>query len=118
MNARRGFDRERAVRRQLDREGWWTCRAAGSLGDADIIALKHGEKPLLIEVKSTTAGPFHSFGPKQRGELARAAAKAGGIAYLLWWPPRRDPKWFAEWEWPVSLKSDPVVADGGTDGAT
>ena len=46
----RGIQRERDVRRVLESEGWWTARAAGSFGDADVIALKVGSRPQMIEV--------------------------------------------------------------------
>lgn len=98
----RGIQRERQVRRLLEEQGYWTCRAAGSFGDADVVALKDGQPPLLVEVKSTTAGPFHSFGPAQRAELIAAARQCGGIAQLCWWPPRQRPRWYAEWQWPAA----------------
>lgn len=98
----RGITRERQVRKLLEADGYWTCRAAGSFGDADVVALKNGEPPLLIEVKSTSAGPFHSFGPAQRAELVAAAEKCGGLARLCWWPPRAKPRWYSQWQWPES----------------
>ena len=98
----RGITRERQVRRLLEAEDWWVARAAGSLGDADLIALKLGKRPLLIEVKSTTAGPFHSFGPKDRAELLLAAEISGADAVLCWWPPRAKPMWIEPESWPVS----------------
>lgn len=95
----RGIQRERAVRVSLEADGWWTCRAAGSLGDADVIACKPG-RLLLIEVKSTARSPFNAFGPKDRADLLAAAERAGAEPWLVWWPPRRDPVWFASNEWP------------------
>lgn len=96
----RGHDRERAVRRELEAQGCWTCRAAGSLGDADIVALRRNKPPLLIEVKSTKAGPFHSFGPRDRRELLEAAERAGADCVLAWWPPRQPLQWIRPEEWP------------------
>lgn len=98
----RGIDRERKVRDVLLSEDWWVCRAAGSLGDADLVALKAGHLPRLIEVKSTAAGPFHSFGPKDRADLLFAASLAGGIAVLAWWPPRGKLRWIWPDEWPAA----------------
>lgn len=97
----RGIARERKLRALLELEGWWTARAAGSLGEADVVALKHGELPRLIEVKSTSAGPFHSFGPAKRDALISAAVKAGAIPWLVWWPPRKPPSWIPVSEWPA-----------------
>lgn len=99
----RGHDRERAVRRLLEGEDWWVCRAAGSLGDADLVALKPGRRPLLVEVKSTAAGPYHSFGPKDRADLRWAGALAGADVTLCWWPPRGKPKWLPASEWPEAI---------------
>ena len=95
----RGHDRERAVKRLLEAEDYWVCRAAGSLGDADLVALKPGRR-LLVEVKSTAAGPFHSFGPKDRADLLFAAALADCTAVLCWWPPRGKPVWLESGQWP------------------
>lgn len=92
----RGIDRERDLRELLEADGWWVCRAAGSLGDADLVAVKDFSIGMLsephpvvrlIEVKSTAAGPYHSFGPRDRADLLTAAVKAGAQAWLAWWPP-------------------------------
>lgn len=96
----RGHDRERAVRRELESQGWFVARACGSLGDVDLVALRADRAPHLIEVKSTQAGPWHSFGPSDREELARAAAIAGAEAVLAWWPPHGSLTWLREDEWP------------------
>jgi Holliday junction resolvase len=96
----RGHDRERAVRRLLEDDDWFVARAAGSLGDVDLVALRAGNTPRLIEVKSTAAGPYHSFGPKDRLDLLFAAKLAGAEALLCWWPPRGKPHWIPSTEWP------------------
>jgi Holliday junction resolvase len=97
----RGINRERRLREALEADGWWTCRSAGSLGSADIVALKRGEIPRLIEVKSSAAGPFAHFGPADREELIAAAVKAGGTPWLVHWPPRRSARWIPVSEWPL-----------------
>lgn len=97
----RGHDRERAVKRDLEARGWWVARAAGSLGDADLVALRPGLPARLVEVKSTAGGPYERFGPAQRTDLSTAARRAGAEAWLVWWPPRRQPVWVAEDEWPA-----------------
>ena len=96
----RGITRERQVRRLLEAEDWWVVRAAGSLGDADLVALKPGKRPLMVEVKSTAGGPYEHFGPKDRGDLLFAAALAGADAVLCWWPPRGEPTWITPDCWP------------------
>lgn len=97
----RGHDRERAVREIYRTRGWWVVRAAGSLGDVDVLALKDGERPLMIEVKSNKGNPFMHFRPKDRAELRAAAAVAGADALLCHWPPYRDPAWLKPEEWPA-----------------
>lgn len=102
----RGHDRERAVKALLLEEDWWVCRAAGSLGDADLVALKPGRRPLLVEVKasSMTRGPFADFGPKDRLDLKFAGALAGADVTLCWWPPRGKPRWIPVSEWPEARR--------------
>lgn len=102
----RGHDRERAVKRQLEAEDWWVARAAGSLGDADLIALKDGRPPLLVEVKSTAQGPWERFGPADRDALRLAARIAGARAVVCWWPPRGRQHWLYDdqGDWPAPRK--------------
>lgn len=104
----RGIRRERQVRKVLESEGYWVSRASGSLGDADLVALRRGSPPLLIEVKSTTAGPFSGFGPAERTQLLVAARVAGAEAWLVWWPSRGDARWLSPMYWPVSNSIDSV----------
>ena len=110
----RGTARENLVKDWLEEQGWWVCRAAGSLGDADLVALvdildagpalvidgRLVLGKLLIEVKSTARSPFADFGPTDRAELLAAGEKAGADVVLCWCPPgRRAPeKW--QWWWP------------------
>jgi hypothetical protein len=54
----------------------------------------------MIEVKSTAAGPFHSFGPKDREEILVAAEKAGLDPWLAFWPPRKELKFISPVDWP------------------
>lgn len=106
----RGITRERQVRRVLEAQDYWVARAAGSLGDADLVALKAGKRPLLIEVKSTAAGPFHSFGPKARTDLLFAASVAGADATLAWWPSRGKLVWLPPAQWPNRRPEAEVAA--------
>ena len=98
----RGHDRERAVRAYLTDRDWLAFRAPASLGVADVIALRDGSRPLLIEVKSTAGGPYAHFLPKDRADLLFAAEMAGAAAWLVWWPPRGRAHWIesAAWERP------------------
>lgn len=96
----RGLQRERAVRDWLQARDWIVVRAAGSLGDFDLLAVKAGETTRLIEVKSTARGPYHGFGPADRATLKQLAEWAGGGAWLCWWPPRGQLRWIHSSEWP------------------
>jgi Holliday junction resolvase len=101
----RGIRRERQVRKLLEANGYWTSRAAGSFGDADVIALKAtptGIDALLVECKSDVAGPFAHFGPAARAELIAAAVKSGATPLLCYWPPRKDPVWLGVSKWPAT----------------
>jgi len=98
----RGIQRERAVRAFLESPAggeWWTARAAGSLGDADIIAGKRGHRWQLIEVKSTVT-PYSHFGPKDREELLLAAEKSGADAFLAYWPKHGKLEFISPASWP------------------
>lgn len=98
--SRRGHQRERAVRDWLRDRDWLAFRAPASLGVADVVALRDGSRPRLVEVKSTAQGPYEHFGPADRAELAAAAVLAGADAFLAWWPPRGELRWIPEAEWP------------------
>lgn len=99
--ARRGIERERRVVDWLRDRDWIAFRAPASLGVADVIALRDGSRPRLVEVKSTAQGPYERFGPADRSKLTLAAKLAGADAFLVWWPPRAEPRWIPEQEWPT-----------------
>lgn len=100
-----GTRRELQVRDWLRDRDWLAFRAPASLGVADIIALRDGSRPRLVEVKSTAQGPYERFGPTARHRLRTAAQLAGADAYLAWWPPRGELRWIHENEWPARLKA-------------
>lgn len=79
---------------------WFAMRAPASLGVADVVALKDGQRSRLVEVKSTAGGPYEHFRPEDRKRLSEAARLAGADAYLAWWPPRGELRWIPEKEWP------------------
>jgi hypothetical protein len=100
MGRRTGIARDRQVRDVLASQDWFAVCARGSHGCADIIAIRVGSIPRVIQVKSTAAGPYHSFGPSERRELSYAAELGGAQAWLAWWPPRGKLRWIPEAEWP------------------
>ena len=98
--ARRGRNRELQVRDRLRAEGWVIFRC--HLSVADLVALKAGETPRMIEVKSTsTRGPWNDFGPAARQALCDAAEQAGAEAWLVHWPLHGECRWIPADEWPT-----------------
>lgn len=96
----RGIQRERAVRLYLEEKDYVVIRAAGSLGCADLVAMRVGSPTLIVEVKSTHRGPFHSFGPADRADILAYADRAGATAVLAYWPPRGKLEFIYEDAWP------------------
>lgn len=94
-----GIARERQVRDYLQKRDWVVARCAGSLGEFDLMAMRKGER-ILVEVKATQRGPFHSFGPKDRADILFHAELAGADAWLAWWPSRGKLHWLHSSEWP------------------
>jgi Holliday junction resolvase len=88
VNAKRKGSRfELKSKALLLEDGWMVTKAGGSLGAADLVALKAGERPLLVQVKATAAGPFSGFGPSERAELLAVAKASGAVPVLAWWKP-------------------------------
>ena len=100
MAESRGIRRERSVLDTLRQDGWLAFRAPASLGVADVLALRAGDTPRLIEVKSDKDSPYDHFGPAKRKRLSEAARLAGAAAFLAWWPPRGALHWIPEAMWP------------------
>lgn len=99
----KGSAKERQSKALFESEGWYVTKAGASLGVADLVALKQGERPRLIQVKCSDR-PYHNFGPAERGELRDVAKAAGATPELAWWPPRaRTHILFDESEWPDAL---------------
>jgi len=96
-----GTKREHMVRDWLLERDFWVCRATGSLGDADLVALKAGDRR-LVEVKGSKHGPYHDFGPSDRADILFAARLADCTAWLAWWPPRGQLQWIPAEDWPLT----------------
>lgn len=99
-DSRRGIQRERDLVNELRGDDWFALRAPASLGCADVVALKDGHRPRLIECKSTSRGPFAGFGPADRKALSFMAQLAGADAWLYWKPKRGTAHWIPETDWP------------------
>lgn len=96
----RGAQRERAVKALLEHDGYLVTKSGGSLGAADLVALKAGSPSLLVQVKSDELSPYGHFGPRERAELLRAGEIAGASVVLCWWPPARGKRTGPQWIWP------------------
>lgn len=82
-NRTRGDYLERQTRDALARYGWLLVRAGGSLGPADLVALRDGKKPLLIQCKILGPGRrMPRIDPAERIALFAAAEQAGGRAII------------------------------------
>jgi len=99
-HAQRGRARERKVAEHLRAEGWVTLKGT-TYGVCDLAAMRAGDTPMLIEVKSTTRGPYHDFPPAEREVMRLEAERAGARAVLAWWPPRGQLRLIPSSEWPV-----------------
>ena len=96
----RGRQRELAVLHHLESEGYVVYRL--SRGCFDLCALRAGEPPLLIQVKSS-ALPFAHFGPADRVTAIRVAAQAGATAVLAHWPKGGQLKLIESSRWPAPV---------------
>jgi Holliday junction resolvase len=116
---RRGSSRERQVMAKLRADGWIVYRAAGSHGCADLVALKNGRRPRLIQVKATAQGPYERFGPEERRLLIEEGLRAGATVVLCWWPPHRTMRWILSEAWPHEHRLERLVvaSDGDVDHA-
>jgi Holliday junction resolvase len=110
-----GHARERQVKKLLEEEGWFVIRAPGSLGVADLVAVRKSAVSVVaaygidanistvrfIEVKGNEqGGPYMNFRPSDRQALIDAAEKAGARAELAYWPKRGNLVWIDSEAWP------------------
>lgn len=99
-DSRRGIQRERDLVNMLRDQDYFAMRAPASLGCADVVALRDGDRPMLIEVKSTSRSAFAGFPPADRAELLFMATLAGSVAWLVHWPKWSEPNWISPEFWP------------------
>lgn len=108
-----GRARERQVADKLRGDDWIVVKGT-TYGTCDLVALRDGSRPRLIEVKSTIGGPYHSFSPADRANLAAEAVRAGADAYLAWWPPHGKLRLIHSSEWPGVQAVRSLVEPGRT----
>lgn len=95
-----GHNRERKYRDLLREDGWFVMRAPASVGVCDLLALKAGQTPRMIEVKGNAGSPYKTFGPADRAALIEAARLAGANPELVHWPPNGYPVSIQAAQWP------------------
>jgi Holliday junction resolvase len=102
---RKGTRAEYRVRRELEQHGWVVTRAGGSLGVADLVALKAGETPRLIQSKCGLPA-YKNFSPAERLALRVVADKAGAEPWLCVVADRAPLRWIPSVEWPKDARAD------------
>lgn len=100
-NRQRGDYFERQAREALRGRGWFVVRAGGSLGPADLVALRAGFVPLLIACKTNG----HIL-PAERLAIRKAADRAGARALLAMRPGRGQVSLRLIYEGPESPEVD------------
>ena len=98
----RGAARERIVAEELRAEGWIVKGTGDAHGAIDLIALKRGERPRVLQIKGNVAGgPFMNFRQPERSLIQQEALQADADAWLVYAPPdRKAPRWLHPGEWP------------------
>lgn len=97
-NRRHGATKERQTIAWYREQGYVVT--GNTHGAFDLIALKAGERPKVVEVK---AGPsrYGNYPPRERAETIAAALQAGADALLAHWKPRaREPDLIHSDDWP------------------
>lgn len=82
-NRARGDYLERQTRDALAQYGWFVIRAGGSLGCADLVALRLGKRPLLVQCKVLGRGrQMPRVDPAERMALFTTAKESGARAII------------------------------------
>ena len=77
-NYERGRRFEYKIKTFFMRRGYYVTRSAGSHGAADLVALKRGKRPLLIQCKYGSGG----ISMEEQNELYKTAVETDGIAIV------------------------------------
>lgn len=98
-NRRVGVAAENTWEARQQRAGWDVYHPKN--GPVDLIMFREDQQPQFHQVKKTARGPFAGFPPADRRRFLQAAAKAGAMPLLVWWPPGKDrPRIFPASTWP------------------
>jgi Holliday junction resolvase len=111
--AQRGRDAEVRLAQHLEGLGWVVGSRRHIGGAGDLLAVEREDEHLLttpvwlIEVKTTTDGPWKNCGPADRQALKDTAARVGAIPAVAWKPPRQKHwSWLLERDWPEATSTE------------
>jgi Holliday junction resolvase len=96
-----GRARERQVAEVLRDQGYVVAKTT-SYGVCDLVALRRGDVPLLVECKANRGSPYMHFRATDREVLLLEAERAGARAVLAHWAPRRPLRLIPSTEWPAA----------------
>ncbi len=110
MSKAKGTRAEAEVVAEMRERGWSAWRLLPTTNDrdddivgsgiADVVALKAGSRPRLIEVKATSRGPFAGFTPARRKRMLEVADAADADAILAWKIPYKGIRYLPPAAWP------------------
>jgi Holliday junction resolvase len=80
-NRQRGDYFERQVKATLEFHGWLVVRSAGSKGPFDLVAIRHGKTPMLVQCKLSGR-----IDPHERAATLESAHGAGARAVVAFRP--------------------------------
>jgi Holliday junction resolvase len=93
----RGAERERELAKLWRSDGWQVFRSAGSHSPADLICLKRGHEPRLLQLKT---GRRRWPSRDERVALSVTAKAGGALPLIVFWQPRQKPEYVLEGDWP------------------
>lgn len=88
------------VARQLEQEGWTVGSRRHIGGCGDLLAVRDGERPRLIECKRGARSPYEHFREPDRNRMRDYAAERGLVAELAWRKDRGKLVFLDEAAWP------------------
>lgn len=97
MSYARGAERERELAKRWRQDGWFVTRSAGSHSPADLVCLKRGERPALLQLKT---GQRRWPSKDERVALLLAAERADADPVIVFWQPRKEPELVRPEDWP------------------
>jgi Holliday junction resolvase len=115
-----GLERERKVVRLLQAQGYLVASLRHYGCPGDLLALRGGDKPLIVEVKGTRDFPwkdYKGFGRPRRQELIDVGERHHAEVLLCWWPPYYGPFWIESEEWPGTVPMPPQVRSAVVENA-